>query len=147
MLNAVISLTKTTWTWRGLNLERSELGEVCTLPKVSKFARDWARKILSLEFMFLTSHSLTLSHSDIYIINYFYFILFIYLLIFLGPHPWRMEVPRLGVETELYLLAYTTATAMQDPSRICDLHHSSLQRWILNPNERGQGSNLHPHGC
>ena len=30
---------------------------------------------------------------------------------FLGPHLWRMEVPRLGVESELWLLAYTTATA------------------------------------
>ena len=26
-----------------------------------------------------------------------------------------MEVPRLGVESELQLLAYTTAIAMQDP--------------------------------
>ena len=35
---------------------------------------------------------------------------------FLGPHPQHMEVPRLGVESELRLLAYTTATAMQDLS-------------------------------
>ena len=28
---------------------------------------------------------------------------------FLGPHPWHMEVPRLGVQLELQLLAYTTA--------------------------------------
>ena len=32
-----------------------------------------------------------------------------------------MEVPRLGVELELQLLAYTTVTAMPDPSHICDL--------------------------
>ena len=31
--------------------------------------------------------------------------------VFLGPHPWHMEVPRLAVESELLLLAYTTATA------------------------------------
>ena len=31
---------------------------------------------------------------------------------FLGPHPWHAEVPRLGAEAELQLLAYTTATAM-----------------------------------
>ena len=30
-------------------------------------------------------------------------------------------------------LAYTTATAMPDPSRIHDLHHSSQQCRILNP--------------
>ena len=44
-----------------------------------------------------------------------------------------MEVPRLGVELELQLPAYTTATATPDPSHICSLHHSSWQRWILNP--------------
>ena len=44
-----------------------------------------------------------------------------------------MEVPRLGVNSELQLLAYTTATAVQDPSHVCDLHHSSHQHRILNP--------------
>ena len=47
----------------------------------------------------------------------------------------QMEVPRLGVESELQLLAYATATAiaMPYPSRVCDLHRSSWQCWILNP--------------
>ena len=46
-----------------------------------------------------------------------------------------MEVPRLGVELELQLPAYTTVTATPDPSRVCDLHHSprQRQRWVLNP--------------
>ena len=43
-----------------------------------------------------------------------------------------MEVPRPGVELELQLPAYTTATATQDLSRACDLHHSSWQCWICN---------------
>ena len=34
------------------------------------------------------------------------------------------------VESELYLPAYTTTTATQDPSHICDLHHSSGQHRI-----------------
>ena len=57
--------------------------------------------------------------------------------VFLEPHPRHMEVPKLGVESELQLLAYTTATATAtwDPSCICDLHHSSWQRWILSPTE------------
>ena len=38
-----------------------------------------------------------------------------------------------GVELELQLLAYTTATAIPDLSRIYDLHHSSGQHQILNP--------------
>ena len=42
-------------------------------------------------------------------------------------------VTYLGVQSELQLLANTTATAMQDPSRICDLHHSSQQCQSLNP--------------
>ena len=29
--------------------------------------------------------------------------------------------------------AYATATATQDPSRVCDLHHSSRHCWILHP--------------
>ena len=36
-----------------------------------------------------------------------------------------MEVPRLGVESELQLPAYTTASAMQDLSHVCKIHHSS----------------------
>ena len=51
----------------------------------------------------------------------------------LGLHSQLMEVPRLGVTLELQLSAYTTATATQDPSRICELHHSSRQHWIFNP--------------
>lgn len=43
-----------------------------------------------------------------------------------------MEVPRLGVQSELQLPAYTTVTETQDPRHVCDLHHSSRQRWILN---------------
>ena len=31
-------------------------------------------------------------------------------LFLLGPHLWAMDVPRLGAELELQLLAYTTAT-------------------------------------
>ena len=44
-----------------------------------------------------------------------------------------MEVPRLGVKSELELLAYTTTTATSDLSLVCDLHHSSHQHQILNP--------------
>ena len=44
---------------------------------------------------------------------------------------WHMEVPTLGVESELYLMAYTTATAMSDLSHLCNLYHSSWQHQIL----------------
>ena len=54
---------------------------------------------------------------------------------FLRPHLRHMEVLRLGVESEVHLLAYTTATAraMRDQSRVFSLHHSSQQCRILNP--------------
>ena len=54
------------------------------------------------------------------------------------------EVPRLGVESELLLPAYTRTTAKPDLSRICDLHHSSRQCQILNPlsEARDRTSNL-----
>ena len=52
---------------------------------------------------------------------------------FLGLHPRHMEVPRLGVQLELQLPAFTTATATATPdlSSICDLFHSS--RAMLDP--------------
>ena len=42
--------------------------------------------------------------------------------VFLGPYPWHMEVPRLGVEWELQLLATATSTATAMPylSHVCD---------------------------
>ena len=61
------------------------------------------------------------------------FIFFFCLFVFLGPHLWHMEVPRLGVKSEPQLPASTTTTATRYPSRVCDLHPSSRQRWILNP--------------
>ena len=50
------------------------------------------------------------------------------------------------IELELQVLAYSTATAVLDPSCICDPHHSSQQCQILNSLSGGQESNLHPYG-
>ena len=38
---------------------------------------------------------------------------------------WRLEFPSLGIESELQLPAYATATAMWEPSHVYHLHHSS----------------------
>ena len=48
-------------------------------------------------------------------------------------HLWHMEFPRLGVEWELQPLAYATATATRDPSRICGPHLRSWQSRIPHP--------------
>jgi len=71
-------------------------------------------------------------------ISIYIYIFFLVFLLFLGLLPWHMEVPRLGVESELKLPAYARATATWDPSRICDLHHSSRQRPIVNPLSKGR---------
>ena len=59
----------------------------------------------------------------------FIFFCFFFLFCFLGPHLKHMEIPRLGVQSELQLPAYTTATAMPGLSHICGLQ----QWWIPGP--------------
>ena len=56
-----------------------------------------------------------------------------FFLCFLGLYPRLMEVPRLGVTSELQLLACTRAAATWDPNRICNVHHSSQQHPIPAP--------------
>ena len=60
--------------------------------------------------------------------------------VFLRPHSQHMEVPRLGVEWELLLLADTTATP--DSSRVYHLHYRSRQGRILNPLSKARGRTL-----
>ena len=76
-----------------------------------------------------------------------FFLFYFFFFHFLGLHPWHMEVPRLGIELELQLPAYTTAIAMQDPE--LRLRPTPQLRALPDPylTERGQGSNLRPHGC
>ena len=66
------------------------------------------------------------------------FIICVCVCVCLRPYPQHMEVPKLGVELELSPMAYATATAMQDPSHICNLHHSSQQRQILTPQSKAR---------
>ena len=44
-----------------------------------------------------------------------------------------MDIPRLGVKSELELWAYAAVTATSNPSHVCNLYHSSWICWILNP--------------
>ena len=64
--------------------------------------------------------------------SFFFFFFFFFFFVFIGPHLRHMEVPRLGVQSELLLPACARDTAMPDPSHVFDLAHSSWQRWILN---------------
>ena len=62
--------------------------------------------------------------------SFFFFFFFC----FLGPtcSIWGIGVPRLGGQLGLHRWGQPTATAMHDPSRVCNLHHSSCQCQILN---------------
>ena len=59
------------------------------------------------------SHSLICSPTCGHYDEFFFFFFF-----FLGPLMWHMEVPRLGVKSELQLPAYTIATATAE-SKLC----------------------------
>jgi len=61
----------------------------------------------------------------------FSFFLFLFFLFFFRAEPTAYRVSQ--ARGPIRATAYTTATATQDPSHICDLHHSSQQCQILNP--------------
>ena len=57
--------------------------------------------------------------------------------LFLGLYLQHTGTPKLGVESELQLPTYTTATATPDPSLTCDLHHSHSNRthMLMDPSQ------------
>ena len=63
----------------------------------------------------------------------FFFFFFFFFFCYPRPYPQHTEFPRLGVESELQPPAYPKATATQDLSCICKLHHCPWQRPIPNP--------------
>ena len=89
--------------------------------------------LITLHCIFLCFFQKKFLHMKILIPQNKYMIRFQAFFFFLGLHLRHMGVPRLGVESQLQLPTYTTATAMQNPSCICDLHHNSWLCQILNP--------------
>ena len=57
----------------------------------------------------------------------------LFIFLFLGLHLWHVEVPGLGIESELQLQAYSIATAMPDLSCVCNLCSSVWQHQVHNP--------------
>ena len=71
-----------------------------------------------------------------HVVSSFFFCFFLFSVFWLfRAAPATCGSSQAGGESELQLLAYTTATATatQNPSHICNIHHSSWQYWILNP--------------
>ena len=91
----------------------------------NKGQKQKTKHIATLAFAVYMSHKLFELNKGSLFFFFFFFLLEL--------SPQHMEVPRPGVESELQLPAYTTPTATWDPSRICNLHHSSPQCRIPNP--------------
>ena len=81
--------------------------------------------------MLITSISVCLLPPTGYSLHSHPFFFFFPFFCVLWLNPRHVEVPRIGVESELQLQAYTTATATPDPSHIYHLCHSftSLTYW------------------
>ena len=91
------------------------------------------KKPIIKRFHFISSQEMSIK----IVLNCF----FTFLFVFLGLHPWHMEVPRLRVESGLQPPAFTTATTTPDLSCVCDLCHRSRQCRILNPlSKAGDGT-------
>ena len=90
------------------------------------------KRILKIQFVIglkttMIWEMLIMAHS------YTVFFFFVCVCVFLGPHLPHLEVPSLGVESELQLPVYAIATATLHLSCVCDLHHSSQQHCIPSP--------------
>ena len=70
--------------------------------------------------MMVTAKTIPLYSIFLFCLGYFVFAVF-----WGAAHLWHMEVPRVGVKSELQLLAYASAIAMPDLSCICHLRRSS----------------------
>ena len=81
--------------------------------------------IMALNSLHLPSGSVILLSVLSFFLSFFLFFFFFFFSLSFETHLQHMEVPRLGVELELQLLACSTATATQNLSCICDRHHSS----------------------
>ena len=72
------------------------------------------------------------------VVNSKWKIFFSGLFVFLGPYPWHMEVPRLGVQSEHKSPAYSRARAKKHGIWAT----SEIQCWILNLSEARDPTNI-----
>ena len=63
----------------------------------------------------------------------FFFLFFLIFFLWAAPAACGSSQAKGQIGAELQLPAYTTATAVLDPSHSCNLHHSSPQHQILTP--------------
>ena len=85
----------------------------------------WSATKESNKFAKASGSSMVSEHSQTLCLQVIFFFFF-------QTHSWHVEIPRLGVQSELQLLVYATTTATQDLSHVYYLHHSLQPCWILN---------------
>ena len=60
--------------------------------------KHFQRKLIFDDYLYTTQLLTSISHNSLFLFFFFFFFLsFVYL----GPHLWHMDVPRLGIESEL----------------------------------------------
>ena len=74
--------------------QNCEIINLCCFKPLARGKKDLAKLVLGPK---LYTHSITALRWFMF----YFFILFYFIYVFLGPHAWHMEVPRLGVELEL----------------------------------------------
>ena len=93
--------------------------------------------ILCILTLYFGHTAMVISESTLYLSRDYVLIAFLFLSFFLFFFLWlylqHMEVPGLGIESQLYLPAYATARATPDLSHIRDLCCSLQQCQVLNP--------------
>ena len=73
----------------------------------------------------------------VFVFFVFCFLVFVFFFLLFRATPTACR--GLGIESELWLLTYTTATEMQDLSHVCDLQQSSKQYQIPDPLSKARG--------
>uniref|UniRef100_A0A8D0NAC8 RING-type domain-containing protein n=1 Tax=Sus scrofa TaxID=9823 RepID=A0A8D0NAC8_PIG len=99
-----------------------------------RWAEEVTQQLDTLQLCSLTKHEE--NEKDKYVVSFFVqvfhkFCRMLFCFSFFRATLWAYGSSRLGGESELQLLAYTTATTTWDPSHICNLHHSSGHHQFL----------------
>ena len=100
-----------------------------TLPKTDTIAAHFPLNGVN---PFLLHHFVT--SKNILALDYGFLHFVVVVVVFrVSPMAYGSSQARGRIGARAALPACTTATAMPDPSRICNLRHSSWQRWISDP--------------
>ena len=81
--------------------------------------------------------------ANVILFFFFFFCLFVVVVVVVVAISWAAPAAYGGSQArgrirDVDTQAYARATATRDPSHVCDLHHSSQQRRMVNPLSKGR---------